>query len=401
MKLLVIGGGAAGFFGAIAAAESGHDVTILEANESVLAKVRISGGGRCNVTHNCFDPKELVLAYPRGGKALRGPFSKFQPADTVEWYASRGVATKTESDGRMFPITDDSQTIIDCLTSAAADAGVDVQTRSKVQHIEKVGDCFDIHLKSNETLRSDRVLLATGGSRAGFELASHLGHSIVPPVPSLFTFNIRAPRISELPGVSMEPVECEVLTPTDSFKQTGPLLITHWGMSGPAVLKLSAWAARALHESNYQATLRVNWLARHRQEDVRQQLLSMKSEHGKKLVDSIAPFDLPKRLWKSLVDHVVGTQDKRWADLSKRDAQKLVCELTAGEYAITGKGVFKDEFVTCGGIELSEVDFRTMESRVCAGLFFAGEILDIDGITGGFNFQNAWTTAWLAGNSLS
>ena len=401
MRLVVIGGGAAGFFGAVAAAENGHDVTILEANEAVLAKVRISGGGRCNVTHSCFDPKELVLAYPRGGKALRGPFSKFQPADTVEWYASRGVATKTESDGRMFPTTDDSQTIVDCLTSAAADAGVVVRTRANVEGIKKVDECFDIRLKSNETLQADRLLLATGGTRSGFELANHLGHAIVPPVPSLFTFNIRDTRINDLPGVSVETVECQLLTPTQTFKQTGPLLITHWGMSGPAVLKLSAWAARALHDTNYQATLRVNWLAKQRQDDVRQQLLALKSEHGKKLVDSIAPFDLPKRLWKSLVDHVVGSPEKRWADLSKQATQKLVSELTAGEYPITGKGVFKEEFVTCGGIELSEVDFRTMESRICSGLFFAGEILDIDGITGGFNFQNAWTTGWIAGSSMA
>lgn len=400
MKVIVIGGGAAGFFGAIAAAENGHEVTILEAAASVLAKVRVSGGGRCNLTHSCFEPRELVNSYPRGGKALRGPFSRFQPTDTINWFESRGVQTKTEPDGRMFPTTDDSATIVDCLQGAAKDAGVVVRLRANVSSIQKTDSNFQITLQSGETLQADRILLATGGSRAGFELMSSLGHQIVPPVPSLFTFKVQDPRIQDLPGVAVEHVECQLVTDSKTFQQSGPILVTHWGLSGPAVLKLSAWAARELHDANYNATLRINWLAGTSAEEIRAQLNSFKAVHPKKTVDVACPWPLPKRLWKSLVDHSVGPQPVRWAELSKKGAQALVTELSAGEFQVAGKGVFKEEFVTCGGVNLKEVDFRTMESRICPGLYFAGEILDIDGITGGFNFQNAWTTAWIAGNAM-
>ncbi|MAC53801.1 MAG: aminoacetone oxidase family FAD-binding enzyme [Gimesia sp.] len=400
MKVIVIGGGAAGFFGAIAAAENGHEVTILEAAASVLAKVRISGGGRCNLTHSCFEPRELVNSYPRGGKALRGPFSRFQPTDTINWFESRGVQTKTEPDGRMFPTTDDSATIVDCLQGAAKDAGVVVRLRANVSSIQKTGSNFQITLQSGETLQADRILMATGGSRAGFELSHSLGHQIVPPVPSLFTFKVDDPRIQDLPGVAVEHVDCQLVTDAKTFQQSGPILVTHWGLSGPAVLKLSAWAARELHDSNYNATLRVNWLAGSRAEEIRAQLNSFKAVHPKKTVDVACPWQLPKRLWKSLVDHSVGSQPVRWAELSKKGAQALVTELSAGEFQVAGKGVFKEEFVTCGGVNLKEVDFRTMESRICPGLYFAGEVLDIDGITGGFNFQNPWTTAWIAGNAM-
>tara|TARA_R110000868_G_scaffold385870_1_gene653926 strand:- start:117 stop:1319 length:1203 start_codon:yes stop_codon:yes gene_type:complete len=400
LKVIVIGGGAAGFFGAIAAAENGHEVTILEAAASVLAKVRVSGGGRCNLTHSCFEPRELVNSYPRGGKALRGPFSRFQPTDTINWFESRGVQTKTEPDGRMFPTTDDSATIVDCLQGAAKDAGVVVRLRANVSSIQKTDSNFQITLQSGETLQADRILLATGGSRAGFELMSSLGHQIVPPVPSLFTFKVQDPRIQDLPGVAVEHVECQLVTDSKTFQQSGPILVTHWGLSGPAVLKLSAWAARELHDANYNATLRINWLAGTSAEEIRAQLNSFKAVHPKKTVDVACPWPLPKRLWKSLVDHSVGPQPVRWAELSKKGAQALVTELSAGEFQVAGKGVFKEEFVTCGGVNLKEVDFRTMESRICPGLYFAGEILDIDGITGGFNFQNAWTTAWIAGNAM-
>ena len=400
MKVIVIGGGAAGFFGAIAAAENGHEVTILEAAASVLAKVRVSGGGRCNLTHSCFEPRELVNSYPRGGKALRGPFSRFQPTDTINWFESRGVQTKTEPDGRMFPTTDDSATIVDCLQGAAKDAGVVVRLRANVSSIQKTDSNFQITLQSGETLQADRILLATGGSRAGFELMSSLGHQIVPPVPSLFTFKVQDPRIQDLPGVAVEHVECQLVTDSKTFQQSGPILVTHWGLSGPAVLKLSAWAARELHDANYNATLRINWLAGTSAEEIRAQLNSFKAVHPKKTVDVACPWPLPKRLWKSLVDHSVGPQPVRWAELSKKGAQALVTELSAGEFQVAGKGVFKEEFVTCGGVNLKEVDFRTMESRICPGLYFAGEILDIDGITGGFNFQNAWTTAWIAGHAM-
>ncbi len=400
MKVIVIGGGAAGFFGAIAAAENGHEVTILEAAASVLAKVRVSGGGRCNLTHSCFEPRELVNSYPRGGKALRGPFSRFQPADTISWFESRGVQTKTESDGRMFPTTDDSATIVDCLQGAAEDAGVVTHLRANVSSIQKTDSTFCVTLQSGEAMQADRILLATGGSRAGFELTRSLGHQIIPPVPSLFTFKVQDPRIEDLPGVAVEHVNCQLVTDTKTFNQSGPILVTHWGLSGPAVLKLSAWAARELHDANYNATLRINWLAGSRAEEIRAQLNSFKADHPKKTVDAACPWPLPKRLWKSLVDHGVGPQPVRWAELSKQATQALVTELSAGEFQVAGKGVFKEEFVTCGGVNLKEVDFRTMESRICPGLYFAGEILDIDGITGGFNFQNAWTTAWIAGNSM-
>ena len=401
VKVCVIGGGAAGFFGAIAAAEAGHDVIILEAGDQVLAKVRISGGGRCNVTHHCFEPAELVNSYPRGGKALRGPLSRFQPADTVEWFESRGVALKTESDGRMFPTTDDSTTIVDCLTEAATNAGVQVRTGSKVGQLTREGNHFLVGLKAGEELMAERVLLATGGTRAGHALAAELGHHIEPPVPSLFTFKITDERLDGLQGLSAD-VHCQLVIDAARFRQTGPLLITHWGLSGPAVLKLSAWAARELHDSHYRGTLRVNWLGNVTAETARAMLLECKSSHPRKTIDSERPWpdQLPRRLWKSLVDQSVGSEPTRWAELPKKGLQRLVGQLVGSEFQVNGKGVFKEEFVTCGGIDLKEVDFRSMESRVCAGLHFAGEILDIDGITGGFNFQNAWTTGWIAGTSM-
>ncbi|WP_417397095.1 NAD(P)/FAD-dependent oxidoreductase [Gimesia chilikensis] len=400
MKVIVIGGGAAGFFGAIAAAENGHQVTILEAASSVLSKVRISGGGRCNVTHSCFEPRDLVNSYPRGGKALRGPFTRFQPADTIEWFESRGVATKTEADGRMFPTTDDSTTIVNCLMTAAENAGVVVRLRANVAAIEQHESSFTVTLQTGESINADRILMTTGGSRAGFELSGRLGHTIVPPVPSLFTFKVNDPRIKDLPGVAVEQVECQLVTSTQTFTQSGPILVTHWGLSGPAVLKLSAWAARELFEANYNALLRINWLAGTSADQAREQLNAFKSAQAKKNIDAASPWQFPKRLWKSLVDHSLGPQPVRWAELSKNGSQSLVKELTAGEFQVTGKGVFKEELVTCGGVDLNEVDFRTMESRLCPGLYFAGEILNIDGITGGFNFQNAWTTAWIAGNAI-
>lgn len=400
MKVIVIGGGAAGFFGAIAAAENGHEVTILEAASSVLAKVRISGGGRCNVTHSCFEPRDLVNSYPRGGKALRGPFTRFQPSDTIAWFESRGVRTKTEADGRMFPTTDDSATIVNCLQTAAEDAGVEIRLRANVAGIQKSDSSFNVTLQTGESIHADRILLATGGSRAGFELTSSLGHQIVPPVPSLFTFKVNDSRIKDLPGVAVEQVECQLVTSTKTFSQSGPILVTHWGLSGPAVLKLSAWAAGELFEAKYNATLRINWLAGTSADQTREQLNAFKTSQAKKTIDSACPWQLPKRLWKSLVDHRLGSQSVRWAELSKKGTQTLVKELTAGEFQVTGKGVFKEEFVTCGGVDLNEVDFRTMESRLCPGLYFAGEILNIDGITGGFNFQNAWTTSWIAGNAM-
>jgi predicted Rossmann fold flavoprotein len=399
-RVIVIGGGAAGFFGAIAAAESGLDVTILEASQSVLGKVRISGGGRCNVTHACFDPKSLVASYPRGGKELRGPLSRFQPQDTVRWFASRGVRLKTESDGRMFPTSDNSSTIVNCLCQAADRAGVVVRTQTNVTHVQHRDHQFSIELGDGSSLLADQLLLATGGGRRGFELAHGMGHEIIPPVPSLFTFQISDPRLDGLAGVSVEEVGLRLVIGKETLRQTGPLLITHWGVSGPAVLKLSAWGARELFNSRYQARLIVGWLPGQTEEAIGHGLLATKRDHAKRGVLAVSPFELPRRLWSALVTPALPSRQTRWADVSKSSLRMIVDQLVNCEFEVSGKGVFKEEFVTCGGVNLKEVDLRSMQSRLRDGLYFAGEILDIDGITGGFNFQNAWTTAWIAGNAM-
>ncbi|MBD3881258.1 NAD(P)/FAD-dependent oxidoreductase [Phormidium tenue FACHB-886] len=408
MQIIVAGGGAAGFFGAIAAAEAypQAQVTLLEASQQPLSKVRISGGGRCNVTHACFEPALLVQSYPRGGKALRGAFSRFQPRDTVAWYAQRGVKLKTEADGRMFPITDDSETIVDCLMRSARQAGVKLQVGAPIANVTRLPDGFELVLKSGEQLKADRLLLATGSTPYGHRLAKSLGHSIVPPVPSLFTFNIADQELRSLAGVAAEPVQVKLLMPDlkpaeqKALEQTGALLITHWGMSGPAILKLSAWGARALHDCRYHAKLQVTWLPQATPEAVRSVLQHSKATQPKKTIAAHCPFELSRRLWQYLSDRAGIAGETRWADLSKGALNQLVQELTQGLYPVQGKGIFKEEFVTCGGVALQEVDFKTMQSRCCPGLYFAGEILDIDGVTGGFNFQSAWTTGWLAGQAI-
>ena len=412
LKITVIGGGAAGFFSAITCAKTYPQarVTLLEAGRQLLAKVRISGGGRCNVTHACFDPGVLVQNYPRGGKALRGAFSRFQPRDTVEWFADRGVQLKTEEDGRMFPITDDSATIVNCLIRAAEDAGVKIRTGDAVVSVKKLmgngaedgrGDTasmFEVELKSGESFKCDRLLLATGSNPSGFKWAKELGNTVELPVPSLFTFNIADSRIKDLAGVSVP--NAKVKLPGAKLEQSGPLLITHWGLSGPGVLKLSAWGARFLHDRHYKTNVLINWLPQYNAEVLRQQLVGVKSQLSHRLIVSSCPFPMPRRLWERLTSSIGIDDQKRWADLSNKAIDKLLLELVQGEYQIAGKGAFKEEFVTCGGVNLKEVDFKTMESRRCPGLFFAGEILDIDGVTGGFNFQSAWTTAWLAGIAI-
>ena len=419
LNIVVIGGGAAGFFGAIAAANAHPDaiVTLLEAGRQPLTKVRISGGGRCNVTHACFEPALLVQNYPRGGKALRGPFNRFQPRDTVAWFESRGVGLKTESDGRMFPITDDSETIVDCLYEAAKEAGVKIRTGMPVVAVkptlggkqEKIAmtddrlahtHAFEIELKTGEIRKCDRILLATGSHPTGYQIAQSLGHQIEPPVPSLFTFNIKDPRLEDLAGVSVDNARLQLKAGKTQLEQTGDLLVTHWGISGPAVLKLSAWGARLLHESNYQATLSINWLAQYNREDLRQQLLAVKSESPRRQIAANCPLPIPRRLWQRLVSYVGIDAEQKWAELSNKALNLLIQELGEGKYQIQGKGVFKEEFVTCGGINLNLVNFKTMESRLVEGLYFAGEILDIDGVTGGFNFQSAWTTAWISGQAM-
>lgn len=409
LRVIVVGGGAAGFFGAICAARSTEgiaaakanphaQVTILEASRQVLAKVRISGGGRCNVTQACFDPSGLVQNYPRGGKALLGAFTRFQAKDTVAWFAAHGVPLKTEADGRMFPITNNSETIVNCLINTAKASGVEIRTGTLIVAVKPLSTHFEISLKSGEVLECNSLLLATGSNPVGYKIAQKLGHTIEPPVPSLFTFNIKDEKVLKLAGVSVNPVRLRLSIPENpQLEQTGPLLITHWGFSGPAVLKLSAWGARVLHSSNYQATLYINWLPHLKPEEVRQKLLAVKNEVAKKAIALHRGVDLPHRLWQYIISRAGITPEDRWAELSNKTLNQLMQELTQGQYQIKGKGVFKEEFVTCGGVNLKEVNFKTMESRLIPGLHFAGEILDIDGVTGGFNFQSAWTTGYLAG----
>ncbi|WP_096595248.1 aminoacetone oxidase family FAD-binding enzyme [Calothrix sp. NIES-2098] len=405
LKIVVIGGGAAGFFGAIACANiNPHaQVTLLEASRQPLAKVLISGGGRCNVTHACFEAQRLVQNYPRGGKALLGAFTRFQPQDTIAWFAARGVQLKTEADGRMFPITDNSETIVDCLMNAAQAAGVKLRVGTPVvavkQQTETTG--FEIVLKSGEMLKCDRLLLATGSSLAGYKIAQELGHQIEPPVPSLFTFNIPDQKLRALAGIGVNPVRLRLsINNKPLLEQTGPLLITHWGVSGPSVLKLSAWGARFLHESRYQGKLSINWLPNLQQEEVRQKILAVKTEWARRPIALHRGVDLPHRLWQYILTRIGINTEERWAGLSNKTLNRLVGELIQGEYSINGKGAFKEEFVTCGGVNLKEINFKTMESKLVSGLYFAGEVLDIDGVTGGFNFQSAWTTAHIAGNAM-
>ncbi|MEH2242573.1 NAD(P)/FAD-dependent oxidoreductase [Nostoc sp.] len=404
LRIVVIGGGAAGFFGAIACAKANPDaqVTLLEASRQPLAKVLISGGGRCNVTHACFDPEELVQNYPRGAKALRGALTHFGPEDTVAWFAAHGVYLNTEADSRMFPVTNTSETIVECLIKAVATSGVKLRIGTPVTSVTAADGGFDIFLKSGDPIKCDRLLLATGSSLAGYKIVQELGHQIEPPVPSLFTFNILDQKLRELAGVSVNPVQLRLSVGGKSqLQQTGPLLITHWGLSGPAVLKLSAWGARVLHESRYQARLLINWLPHLQQEQVREKVLAVKDEWGKKAIALHRGVDLPHRLWQYIIARAGITTEDRWAGISSKTLNQLVQELTQGQYLTNGKGAFKEEFVTCGGVHLKEVNFKTMESRLVPGLYFAGEILDIDGVTGGFNFQSAWTTGYLAGVAMA
>jgi predicted Rossmann fold flavoprotein len=399
--LAVIGGGAAGFFAAITAAEANPRlrVVVLEKSRQLLAKVKVSGGGRCNVTTSITDPALVVGYYPRGGLALRGPFTRFGPRDTAAWFEKRGVRLKTEADGRVFPITNDSQTIIDCLLQAARSAGVEIWAGALIENLERSQNQFTITLKDSPALQADQVLIASGSNHQGHAWAKSLGHSIVPPVPSLFTFNVKDPRLEGLAGVSVAKTELQIGKQT----QIGPTLITHWGLSGPGVLKLSAWGARDLAQAGYKAELILNWLPDTSDEQVRQLITKARNDHPKQIVAlrTLVPL-IPQRLWERLVAGAgIETAARRWGELSKAEVAALIDQLRRGHYAITGKGVFKEEFVTCGGVQLDEVNFKTMESKRCPGLYFAGEVLDIDGLTGGFNFQSAWTTGWLAGNAMA
>lgn len=380
----------------------GAAVTILEKSAQFLSKVRISGGGRCNVTHACFDARELCANYPRGGKALRGAFQKFQPRDTIAWFAARGVELKTESDGRMFPVSNSSQTIIDCLLRAARNANVELRVNCGLERAERrAAGGFVLQLTGGESLECERLMLATGGCRAAVagQLAVSLGHTLVAPVPSLFTFHVAVPWLRELAGISVDPVE--VALPGLKLRERGALLITHTGVSGPAILRLSAWGARELHEKKYQVPLRVNWLPTMNDDSIAAALESRRAAQPARYVVNTAFSPLPGRLWESLVIAAGIERATRWADLSRASRHELIQQLGRTTFDVTGRSLNQDEFVTCGGVPLSEVNFQTMESRICPGLHFGGELLDIDGITGGFNFQSAWTTGWLAGREMA
>lgn len=396
--IIIVGGGAAGFFTAINIVErnSKLKVAILERGSEVLTKVRISGGGRCNVTHACFEPNELVKFYPRGEKELRGPFHQFCSGDTIEWFEKHGVELKIEDDGRMFPVSNSSQTIIDCFLKATAKLGITVLTGQSVQSIYKKENFWKVETQ-NQNYIADKLVLATGSNPKIWEMLQTFGHAIVSPVPSLFTFNIKDPRIKELPGVA---AQATVKVKSTKLESTGPLLITHWGMSGPAILKLSAWGARILHDKNYQFTIFVNWLNDVDTEDAEKILKELKQEHAKKAVSKKSPFDFPNRLWESLVLASTIEAETKWADLSKIQLRNLANQLTNGTFQVNGKSTFKEEFVTAGGIDLKEINFKTMESKLHEKLYFAGEIVNIDAITGGFNFQNAWTSGFIVANSI-
>jgi predicted Rossmann fold flavoprotein len=402
-RIVIAGGGAAGFFAALACTGAGYKsgILILEKSSQFLHKVKISGGGRCNVAHALFNEREFVTRYPRGERALIAPFKQFSASDTVEWFVQHGVKLKTESDGRMFPVTDLSQTIIDCLLNAAQKAGIKLKTNCGVERIAKSSNSFELTLSNGESLACDKLLLATGGCRTAAlgQLAVSLGHTLEPPVPSLFTFHIETNWLRELAGVSVENAEASI--PGTKLRERGALLITHWGLSGPAILRLSAWGARILHGKNYSFPLQINWLPHLNEEKLVAEFQSRRKSQPAKLIVNSPVAPLPARLWQQLVLASGIVRDMRWSALSHSARHKLIQQLLRMEFPVSGKSLNKDEFVTCGGVRLSEVNFKTMESRICPGLFFAGELLDIDGITGGFNFQAAWTTGWIAGNAMA
>jgi len=401
---VAIGGGAAGFFGAIAfaARAPGARVCILEKTSTVLGKVKISGGGRCNVTHACFDAKRLTSHYPRGERNLIGPFHRFGAQDTVDWFQKRGVALKTENDGRIFPVTDDSQTVIDCLMAATREYGIEVRYHNEVDRLCLSGDRWLIDLKDGSTLSSRSVLLATGGTRnnAGVRLAGTLGHEIVPAAPSLFTFKIPDRRLEGLSGIAVEEVVASI--PGTKLWSEGPCLITHWGLSGPAILKLSARGARELAEKDYQFEVVINWCGALSGDKLEAMLVEARDSAPKRRVRNGLPgITIPSRLWQRLAEDSGIPAELTWSNLTRESRQRLAAEFTAGRFQVQGQSLNKDEFVTAGGVALKEIDFKTMESRRIRGLYFAGEVIDIDGVTGGFNFQSAWTTGHIAGESAA
>jgi len=399
-KLIIIGGGAAGYFAAINAAELNPnlEVIILEGSNKVLQKVKVSGGGRCNVSHACFTPNELVEFYPRGEKELRGPFHQFMTGDTMEWFENRGVSLKIEDDNRVFPESNSSQTIIDCFLESANNAGVTLKLSTRVEAFEKIGDQFEIKTNSGNFI-ADYLLVASGSNTKVWNIISELGHTIIEPVPSLFTFNIEDNRLMDIPGISVVKATVKVLN--SKLEEQGPLLITHWGLSGPGILKLSAWGALELFEKNYQFEIEVNWLSK-KYETVLEFLKSEKQKNTKKQIILRSVFeDVSKRLWEKFVLAAEISETTQWAQLNNKQLENLAKQLTQSVFKVNGKSTFKDEFVTAGGVDLKEINFKRFESKLHKYLFFAGEVLNIDAVTGGFNFQNAWTSGWIVANSIN
>ena len=397
--VIVVGGGAAGFFAAINLAELNPklSVAILEKNKEGLQKVKISGGGRCNVTHAEFIPSELVTHYPRGEKELLGPFHSFMTGDTIEWFEKRGVTLKIEEDGRMFPESDSSQTIIDCFLSQSKKVGVEIFYKQSLVKVEKEQDLFTLATQDSH-FTCEKLLVATGSSLKTWKLLETLGHTIIPPVPSLFTFNIKDARINSIPGVVANTVEVHILN--SNLSSEGPLLVTHWGLSAPAVLKLSAFGALELANRDYKFDIEINFIRLSLEETIGH-LKEFKLQLAKKLVHKQSLFDLPKRLWKQLVLAAGINEDEKWADLTKVQMEHLSEQLTRAQFQVDGKSTFKEEFVTAGGVDLKEINFKTFESKIVKNLYLAGEVINVDAITGGFNFQNAWTGGFLAAKAMS
>ncbi|MBV7533177.1 NAD(P)/FAD-dependent oxidoreductase [Chitinophaga sp. sic0106] len=402
-RLVVTGGGAAGFFCAVNAARMNPDleVWLLEKTGKLLSKVKVSGGGRCNVTHHAPDISYMTKRYPRGGNFVKKAFGQFFVPDTINWYGERGVKLKAEEDGRMFPVTDSSQTIIDCLLREADKYQINIRTNVEVLALERrATGGWKLVLSQGAALEADFVCIATGGyaQEGKFSWLKEIGHTIVPPAPSLFTFNMPGNPITQLMGVA---TEASVKIAGTKLQQQGPLLITHWGMSGPAILRLSAWGARELQDMQYTCTAIVNWVPSYNENSMREDWQSLRFELGKQKIYNKNPFQLPQRLWNFLLQQAGIGEDLRWADVPAKEQNKLQKMLVAMEFPVKGKTTFKEEFVTCGGVTLSEIDPATMQSRIAPGLYFAGEVMDVDGVTGGFNFQHAWTSGFIAAKSIS
>ena len=398
--LVIIGGGASGFMGAITAISSGiRSVVILEATSKVLEKVRISGGGRCNITNSCCEIDNLVNNYPRGEKQLIGLFNRFSTTEALDWFQSKGLSLKVERDGRVFPSSDSSEDVIKCLKDVAGKSGVKVFTNSHVKQIRIIKDGFNLLVKGKNYFETKKIMICTGGHPSGRRLAKSLGHTIIHPVPSLFSFSTSDNSLRSCSGVTLN-VQIKLRVKNKKFVENGPILITHKGFSGPAILRLSAFSSRNLYDNKYHAELRINWLCMNENE-ARLKLDLYKLENSRKFVFNSKPFDkLPRRLWKALLLSLNINSQLKWSNISKYEKESLVKCLTMNTYLINSRGPFGEEFVTAGGVSLKEINFKTMESKICKGLFFAGEVLDIDGVTGGFNFQHCWTSGWIAGKSI-